>query len=272
MRLMIAKIGLGLALLLSAPATHAQDAPVVLQPTTQWRVNYAENECQLLRTFGSGDQMVALRFARSASSRTFDFVLAAPAMPRFAHRLKVTLRLDPQGVETESDGFSSQITGREEHFLRIFDADASLLPQFTAEQILTVRAQNTVFRLNLTNVRAAIAALQTCQDDLLTGWGFDLAAYRALRSAPNPIGNEANWVRTSDYPGTWATGITTMRLVIEVSGRVSSCTTVVPSGSPRLDTAACDALTERARYSPAISADGAPTEAAILKRVRWQRG
>lgn len=271
MRLMIAKIGLAMALLFSAPAAHAQDAPVVLQPTSQWRVNYADNECQLLRIFGTGEQMVALRFARSASSETFDFVLAAPAMPHFAHRLKVTLRLDPQGVETESDGFSSNIVGREERFLRIFDADASLLSQFTPEQILTVRAQNTTFRINLINVRAALTALQTCQDDLLTGWGFDLVAYRALRSAPNPVGNEANWVRTSDYPETGASGITTMRLVIGLNGRVANCLVVVPSGSPRLDTAACDALTNRARFEPAIGADGVPTEASILKRVRWIR-
>lgn len=271
MRVMITKISLAMALLLSTPAAHAQDAPIVLQPTSQWRVNYADNECQLLRIFGTGEQMVALRFARSASLATFDFVLAGPAFPRFAHRLKISLRLDPQGVETESDGFSSQIADREERFLRIFDADASFLTQLTPDQILTVRAQNTTFRLNLTNIRAALVALQTCQNDLLTGWGFDLAAYLALRSAPIPVGNEANWVRTSDYPQTWASGITTMRLVIGLNGRVANCHVVVPSGSPRLDTAACDALTNRARYEPAISAEGAPTEASILKRVRWVR-
>lgn len=264
-------VGLAMAVLLSAPTARAQEAPVVLQPSSRWQVNYADNECQLLRSFGTGDQMVALRFARSASSDTYDFVLAGPALPSLSRHLRITMRLDPQGIEAQYDGFSSRLDGQDGRFLRIFDADVSLLSQFTPDQIMTVRAQDTVTRLNLTNVRAALAALQTCRDDLLTSWGFDLAAYRALQSPPIPIGNEANWVRSEDYPSTWESGLTTVRLVVGASGSVSSCAVVVTSGEVRLDNAACNALSRRARFEPAIGADGAPTEASVLKRVRWIR-
>lgn len=269
MRYMIAKIGLVMALLLTAPAAHAQEAPIVLQPTTQWEVNYAENECRLLRSFGSGDQMVILRLARASSLEHFDLVLAGAGVPNLDYRPTTTLRLEPQGAETVSDGYSTQIPNRPDRFLRLFDADSTFLAQFTPSQILGISAQNMILRLNLTNVQSAIAALQTCHDDLLSSWGFDAAAYRALRSPPKAIGNEVAWVTTDDYPATEATGTTGMRLLIGVDGRISNCVVIKSSGSTLLDTAACRALIRRARFEPAIGADGVAIGALFLKRVRW---
>ncbi|MEQ1687413.1 MAG: energy transducer TonB [Sphingopyxis sp.] len=270
MRLMFAVIGVVITQLIFPVSAFAQTPPAPLQPTSNWEVNYAENECRLLRQFGTGEQMVILRFTRASSPSYFDMVLAGPAIPDLPLRPDTTLRLDPQGAEISSDGYSMQIPGRTEQFLRLFDANSVFLAQFNANQILQIDVENTSISLNLLNVRAALTALQTCHDDLMTSWGFDPVAYRALRTPPQASGSEATWVTTSDYPSTEASGITTMRLRIGLNGRVSECSVVVSSGTDLLDSAACSALTRRARYDPAIGADGAPTEAMMLKRVRWQ--
>lgn len=50
-----------------------------------------------------------------------------------------------------------------------------------------------------------------------------------------------------------------VRVTIGPDGRVSGCTVTSSSGTPALDTAACDGMQRYARYEPALDASGNPT-------------
>lgn len=259
----------------AATSAAAQVPPaIVLTPSSPWQVDYADNECRLVREFGRDSQRIALRIARASSLEYFDVVVAGPGVPDLPLRRSTHIRLQPQAAEIESEGYSMQVPEQSFHFIRLFDVDSPFLRQFQPTQLLTIANGSFSVTLRIDNAVQALAALQICHDDLLAGWGFDIAMYRALASPPLSRGGEALWVTTDDYPTealrSSVQGIVTTMMNVGTDGRVKRCIVVVSSGTPALDMAACSALTRRARFNPAIGTDGQPTEAPFIKRVRWE--
>lgn len=266
---------LTIGLLIVADAAVAQPAATgpTLTPSSQWQVDYAEDECRLIRQFGSGDNLVILRLARS-TSQLFDFVLGGPGIPNLPPRRPSRLRLTPQGVEIESTGFSMQVPGQPYHFVRLFDIDAAFLAQLQSGQLITLSNGDFSITLRLDNVVRALAAMQSCNDDLLNRWGYDVARVNGFTRQLAPIGDVASWVTTDNYPRSalalGQTGIVTTFLTIGIDGGVTSCRVVISSRVPALDAAACNAFIRRARFTPALGPDGQPTEAPYIRRIHWQ--
>lgn len=96
------------------------------------------------------------------------------------------------------------------------------------------------------------------------------------QNRPNPIprGNPGNWATTNDYPSValqkQVEGTTGFRVNVGPDGRVSDCVITASSGSPELDLATCTNVRRRARFEPALDANGSPTTGKYANRVRWQ--
>lgn len=77
-----------------------------------------------------------------------------------------------------------------------------------------------------------------------------------------------------DYPAVAlrarAQGSVEVALVVGPNGRVSGCTVTRSSRSPALDTATCNILRSRARYTPALNADGQPVSGRDRERIDWR--
>ena len=88
-----------------------------------------------------------------------------------------------------------------------------------------------------------------------------------------PVGSPGDWVTTSDYPSDalrfQITGVTAFRLYIDTAGKPSRCEIVQSSGFDVLDTATCELILARARFTPARNAAGMPAEGTYSNRVRW---
>lgn len=280
---------LGMAALTIAASGHAATTPLV-EPSSPWRVDYGDSECRLLRAFGTGDAMVMLRIARGGTSGAFDSVIAGPSIPRLPQTVPVTLALEPQTTTQEIDGYSLAVPKSADRFIRWFDADASLLGQFGADQIVRISTgERYAVRLHLTQARAALAAMEVCYVDLLKGWGIDPAQVIGVAVPPKPEGGgsltvaalragtrspgPAGWVTSADYPTEALRqeigGTVVTALAVNVSGRIDTCRVVISSNSALLDERTCTVLTQRARYSPAQDRAGKPMPATTLLRVRW---
>jgi protein TonB len=89
-----------------------------------------------------------------------------------------------------------------------------------------------------------------------------------------PIGNPANWALADDYPSfdlvEGHEGTTTFRVAVGMDGRVTGCEIVRSSGFRGLDSATCNALKRRARFSPAIDDSGQKVAGSYTNSVRWQ--
>jgi len=94
------------------------------------------------------------------------------------------------------------------------------------------------------------------------------------RANPEPRGNPGSWANANDYPSRALReereGTTRFRLTVNADGRVSDCQITGSSGHADLDEAACKNLTRRARFRPALDANGNPTTGSYSNAVRWQ--
>lgn len=94
------------------------------------------------------------------------------------------------------------------------------------------------------------------------------------RANPEPRGNPGSWANANDYPSRALReereGTTRFRLTVNADGRVSDCQITGSSGHADLDEAACKNLTRRARFRPALDANGDPTTGSYSNAVRWQ--
>ena len=99
------------------------------------------------------------------------------------------------------------------------------------------------------------------------------ASAAASLSGPSPKGNPGFWVTTNDDPTRALreerAGTTAFRVTVGPDGYVTACTITSTSGSPDLDEATCSNVTRRARFSPAIDANGNPTTGSYSNRIRW---
>lgn len=87
------------------------------------------------------------------------------------------------------------------------------------------------------------------------------------------LGSEAAWVSIDDYPAAARAageqGAVTLRLTVGIDGRASGCEVIASSGSAALDETSCTLAQRRARFTPAIGADGKPASGTIERRLRW---
>lgn len=64
-------LGLGMVALALAGQAAAADEPLVLKPTSNWQVDYAEDKCRLARKFGEGDTLTVVMFEQDGPSERF---------------------------------------------------------------------------------------------------------------------------------------------------------------------------------------------------------
>ena len=260
-------LALGLA---ASPAVASE----VLQPSGPWKIDYAPNECRLLRSFGTGDAAVTLRFARGAGFDSFDMLIAGPGIPKQKDRLKVQLKLLPSGEVQEFSAYSMIVPGRPERFVRWFDGDPKILDSVTDTQQLEITIDgNYVITANLAKGKAALGGLNHCYGELLASWGIDPSQYAAGTVRAKPRTSSAGWVSPGDYP--WTTllseksGASIALLSVSPAGKVTKCRIVVSSKITALDDATCRALTAHGKFFPALNAAGQPIVGYAIERILW---
>jgi len=104
----------------------------------------------------------------------------------------------------------------------------------------------------------------------------------APQAPPKPVVSQAAKAKanlpslfsTDDYPQSAIRneeqGTTAVRLTIGTDGRVADCSITQSSGSSALDTATCNIIRRRARYSPAKDQAGNPITGTDAARIRWE--
>ncbi len=136
---------------------------------------------------------------------------------------------------------------------------------------LFVRQQNKLVGMHYNGAREAMNALQHCIDAKLREWGVDSAALRSLRRYP--ILRLDSWVSYQDYPKDALAqkqgGTVVVRLTANESGKVTNCAVVLSSGVKSLDDVTCRIALRRARYKPAVGANGRRTSATFINYAKF---
>jgi len=140
----------------------------------------------------------------------------------------------------------------------------------------TVSQTRDVFAAAMTPQQVAIATdmARRCKDSDYKDCGLESAAAAAglppAHQTTAAIATTSHSVTPGDYPTDslrfHESGAVTITYVVNDFGSVTSCSILITSGNPRVDTAACAMARKRWKYKPATE-DGKPVPAQYISRV-----
>jgi len=293
-------IGAGLLAVASPVWASSRDEPVVLEPTSQWNVNYGADFCRLTRKFGTGKDEIVMLLDRYAPGDSFRLMLiGAPtdaakqpgtAKLRFGSafaeqevqfasglwgdnipawiftgpmRIRPRTADEQQRYEQARDLYGTDVTGGE-----ITEAEEAMVTE-----VHIGRPLRSPYLLRTGSMRPAFAALRACTDELITHWGIDVARHKDQSIPPKPVNSPARWATWQDYPSTMLAngkqGIVHFRLTVGEDGKPTACHIQQSTRPKDFDDAVCKAMMRRARFEPARDKDGKPLMSYYINSVRF---
>ncbi len=267
-------------LALQPVAAAAADKPAQhFKPTGPWAMEYADEGCRLIRNFSDGETEFTLAFERFSLGVSLRLGLAGTGL-RFARSGNdLDYRYGDAKVRHSEVLDSVLADGRSAILLPeatlIDEEEAGRLTGATLPEVLKAEMETagristiTFFRrvgapiaLDLGAMAAPMKAMQRCVDDLVTGWGIDIARLATSKQWPKPTSDPVRWVSPADYPRTMLRaglgGLVRVRLVIGEDGAIEKCMVEVakPGDFEKL---VCGNIAKRAKFTPALDAEGKP--------------
>lgn len=275
----------GAFLALLASYARANEA-VRLEPSSDWYIEYAPASCRLKRDFGVTPNRLALALDRFSPGNDFHFMIVGPGVGKYglAKADKIFLRFAPDEEAQDvtvmpgtAAGFPMLIVqgglrvvplskaeqayadSRPKHQLIPYDppVDPKRVAAITSIEIKYGRSQELVLLTG--SMAKPLAALQKCAWETVGEWGLDVTQQQQL--SRRPIGINLPWIRDRDYPTSMIDqgyqGIISTRLMIDAKGIPSSCHIQQTTRPKEFDDAVCRVLMERAKFLPALDAEGA---------------
>ena len=262
-------------------AAPAAAEPVVLKPSSQWNVDFAEDQCRLVRLFGPEEDRHFLSFQQYWPAKQTGLTIAGSAFKRFRslertyvrfHDMQEPLRTLPftGSVEEYGTGVIYSSIGLDESEPESGtsddeeDAGWEMLDLELAKKVefVEIKQGSRVVRLETGPLDAAFEVLNQCTLDLLRDWGLDPERHLTLQNGPRWV-NQTLIARRimADYPDSallqGEQGIMRMRVIVSAEGAVESCTILKATQTQSLESPACK-LMKSAKFEPARDAAGEP--------------
>ncbi|MGS1015871.1 energy transducer TonB [Allosphingosinicella humi] len=253
-----------------APASLARAAEP-RAPTAQWVVDFAEQQCVASRAYGTDDKPLILTLKPSPVGDVMQITLflklysTEPAM-----EAPVTIGIDDAPPITA--GLLSYSTSqRNMRAIRMNLPTAAFAPMRQAKTV-SFKARGIVDEsFALTHMPALMLQMDRCLADLQRYWNIDDADRLQTRAKPQQY--LARYFTNDDYPivsiRKGEGGIVAFALLIDETGRLADCTVTATSHVPVLDAQSCALLIRRAKFQPAVGADGKPAKDSLVNRVQW---
>lgn len=248
-------------------------ASTPLAPSGKWIVEFADNRCLMQRDFGTGSRMVTLGLRPlPLSTRAEAILVTRNRLGRDAVDGKVVLRL-PTAPEPIFAAYTSVLDTSTHRRLATFDLPREALAALAVSKTVSVRIDEwEAGTLAVSGIGNAMKVLAACEEDLVLSWGIAKAARAAIATPAEDI-TVGPLLADRDYPPSAFTdgryGVTSLLWTIGTDGRAHDCRVVRSARHPELDKSACDAITRRARYKPALDVAGRPIESWESRTIRW---
>ena len=261
------------SLLFSAPVA-AQDDIERLAPISDWTLDYAEDSCGLIRTFGDTGSPVVLEMRQYVPGGSFVATIARRMETR--SRDDAQIAFAPQ-EDPPRNGRISRLELGDGYFaarfsLRSgteFNRTQALYPEVEArdaherslDHLRIERVFQEDFVLETGNMQGVFSAARDCMAELLTHWGLDGEAHRSL-SSPVESPRHSNGGVFARIPNSLRRNSPTqgveVLVFVNVDGTVSGCRHSQPLYEGELAEAVCALMIERGEFVPAHDAAGNP--------------
>ena len=275
-----------------------------LKPTTKWLLNYADDSCRLARKFGESDQQVTLFLDQLEPGDWFQIVLGGkPVKPeqRDQARVDVTLRFGPSEATLGSDAYTGTMNGMPallvsgaHRLVPLTEAETAarkasyeggpdfVIPSLSPEQERAVtflelsEGAESDLILETGPMDQPLKALRDCAWDTIRSWGLDVEQQRTLSRKVSNRDPLKPWFRADDYPMKMLRGgyegVVNFRLLVDSTGKPTSCRIQTSTRPKEFDDAVCRGAMSRARFNPALDAQGNPVPSYFRSTVNFRLG
>lgn len=286
--------------LLAVPAAARE--PVVLAPVKPWNLNYAENSCQLFRSFGDKDRPTLLVLERLSPHSNVTLMVAGGGLRARAGSGEAEVTFLPFPDHTfKTDMVVLTAEGRQPAILW---TSVNLLPgwdpapdpaegerpmndpeRIKAAHALELDTAGKVTGIQVTEPNGRRLILQTgrlgkatammrqCGNEQLSAWGFDPAVQQKIVRPAASTRSLADYFTSSDYPNAAvfnrSESVVRARLHIGVDGRVTRCISLTPFREPGFAEVVCRNLS-KAMFHPAELADGTKVPDYVVATIRFE--
>ena len=263
--------------------------PETIKRAGKWVVDYNRDACHLIAQFGSGTDLIIMRFTRYEPGDAFDFDLYGRKVASNDARSRVKVDFGLRGTPAEAQA----VNGKAAHLPMMMFGSTRLdgwegekpdeVPPLVSPQQEAAVSGVTVkigsrkpFRLEFGSLAKPMVQLRACQTSLLKTWGYDPVVQATLSKPVRPANSPAAWLSSHDYPTGAAAmgqnGIVQFRLDVEADGRIAGCHVLARTNPDVFAETTCRAVTRRAKLEPALDAAGKPVRSFFVQKVRWQMG
>jgi hypothetical protein len=252
--------------LVSSPAAPAPD---ILKPTGKWIVDYDESQCTAQRAYGSEEKPLHLVIKPSPTSDVIQLLLVKDGPNR-------------DGIQTDASiGFDglppAKVTllefGVEKKRVKMVNLPVELASRMAASRTIYWDYKGGAAHIDTGPLADLMKVLANCRDDLREYWNITDAKRAALQEAPRPVKPLFSLFSADDYPSQAImqreTGMTSFVLLVDEKGAIRDCMVDGTSGIATLDAMTCVVIRSKAKFEPAIGADGKPVRGSYMQRVRW---
>ena len=257
---------LTLPFLTSQPVLAADE----LQPDGKWAVDFGEDHCVAHRAYGSQDGPLRLVLRPSPIGDVMQLEIVDKATNWRAYQEKATLTLtNGEPLRLLQLRYGTQ--GFQVRQVNLVREQSGRLAQSTS---LGWSAHGQEFRFALGSMASLMTTVEDCRLSLAEYWNGTPAKQALLQKPPSLMRPLDKVLSTEDYP--WAaflsrqSGAAGVVALIDENGMMANCSVIEPSGIAVLDAQTCIILSKRAKFTPAIGADGKPTKGIFTQRIRWE--
>lgn len=245
-------------------------APAPAQPNViKWTLEWQQPYCTV--SIGSPDALGLSVWAVPGGDEA-DLYLIGKS-PELASIKSETAKVALLPSGTPFEPTIERFSGSGRAVVKMTKLDREFVNAFRTARQIRVETPAGPLTVPIVGAGKASAALDLCVDEVLKEWGVDTAAQRSLKRLPKPV-SDRGYIEDRDYPtaaidrGLSATVV--VRLNVDATGQVTNCTVVENHSIKAFGEKTCKAAMVRAKFHPAIGADGGPAAAALIQRVHFR--
>ncbi len=269
-------LGLTVAGLMTPAVAQAQEA-AVFAPSGGWTADYGDDYCRLIRTFGDGSNELSLALERTQPGAAVRVIMVGNAIKTYRGADEIGYALLPSGASgktryvVSATADKTQFLGFEPIFLGVprfvpgatpppYKRDTELEDAAGITSLALNEGLTSPVRIETGSLRAPMAAMQACADDLLTVWGLDADKHKTMTVPAIPEQVSGGVLPQGTIPfgdfGKLAGGANQVRVLIGADGKPTGCAIYSPSLSDTLNERICKLVMDKAKFQPAKDAGG----------------
>lgn len=260
---------------IGAGSAIAQTAPsigVPLSPSGKWNVEYSDNMCVLSHDYGPSDGRVTVGFRPFPLTNHIQIILVTNQKAASSQKGTASVILGAIDKRAEGDYFSWSPPNSAKRITTFYVREKDVSGLADASTITLDAKDGPSVSVAPIALKAALAALKTCEDDLVKGWDVDPAEQDRV-TIPASDDNPA-WINNNDYPVAALSGQVEGDVMIlwkiDTDGSAKDCALIIKTGNQDLDAAPCRLITQRAHYRPATDVEGHPIPSHRARLIRWR--